>query len=79
MLQLEQTRRAPPDARFVSRIRHTAHAAEAQAGAIRDAMADPDFELKPVAGSDGMTLSYELRPGGNRPGPRRPGAVLTGS
>jgi excisionase family DNA binding protein len=68
-IALEQSRMAPPDARFVSRIRHIAQAADAQAGAIRDAMDDPDFELKPVADSDGMTLSYELRPGGNRPGP----------
>jgi hypothetical protein len=33
-------------------------------------MADPGFVWKPTPGSTGMTLSYELRPGGNRPGPR---------
>ncbi len=63
---------APPDARFTSRIRHIAQAANQQSAAIRGAMDLPDFVWTPVRGSDGMTLSYELRPGGNRPGP--PGA-----
>jgi len=68
-IALEQSRMAPPDARFTSRIRHIAQAANQQAAAIRDAMDLPDSVWTPVRGSDGMTLSYELRPGGNRPGP----------
>lgn len=68
-IALEQSRMAPPDARFTSRIRHIAQAANRQAAAIRDAVDLPDFGWAPVRGSEGMTLSYELRPGGNRPGP----------
>jgi excisionase family DNA binding protein len=67
---LDQSRMAPPDARFTSRIRHIAQAASWRAAAIRDAIGQPDFVWTPAAGSNGMTLSYELRPGGNRPGPK---------
>ncbi len=68
-IALGQSRMAPPDARFVSRIRHIALAAEHQAGAILDAAAEPGFPWTPIEGSEDMVLSYELRPGGNRPGP----------
>jgi excisionase family DNA binding protein len=67
---LEQSRMAPPDARFPGRIRHIAQAAAARAAAVRECMEDPAFAWSPVPGSKGMTLSYELRPGGNRPGPK---------
>jgi excisionase family DNA binding protein len=67
---LEQSRMAPPDARFPGRIRHIAEAAAARATVIRESMDDPAFTWTPVTGSKGMTLSYELRPGGNRPGPK---------
>ena len=67
---LEQSRMAPPDARFPSRIRHIAEAAAARAAAIQECTDDPAFTWSPVPGSTGMTLSYELRPGGNRPGPK---------
>jgi excisionase family DNA binding protein len=67
---LEQSRMAPPDTRFPGRIRHIAQAAAARAAAIRECMADPAFTWAPVPGSKGMTLSYELRPGGSRPGPK---------
>jgi len=87
---LDQSRMAPPDGRFTSRTRHIAQAASWRAAAIRDAMGEPDFAWSPAAGSNGMTLSYELRPGGNRPGPKedwdrvdrvvtRLGEVLEGS
>ena len=66
---LEQSRMAPPDARFPGRIRHIAQVAAARAAAIRECMEDPLFSWSPVPGSKGMTLSYELRPGGSRPGP----------
>lgn len=69
-IALEQSRMAPPDARFASRIRHIAQAAAGRAAAIRECMEDPGFVWKPIADSAGMTLSYELRPGGVRPGPK---------
>jgi excisionase family DNA binding protein len=69
-IALEQSRMAPPDARFGSRIRHIAEAASARATTIKDCIDEPGFEWKPIPGAAGMTLSYELRRGGNRPGPR---------
>ena len=68
-IALEHSRMAPPDARFPSRIRQIAHAASYHAVALRECMAEERFVWKPVPDSTGMTLSYELRPGGNRPGP----------
>lgn len=66
---LEASRMAPPDAWFAGRLRHIAEAAARKAGALE--LFDPDeamrWEHEPVAES--LTLSYELRPGGNRPGP----------
>jgi excisionase family DNA binding protein len=67
---LEQSRMAPPDPRFASRIRHIAEAAARRAATIRDCMDDPGFGWTPIPGSAEMTLSYELRPGGIRPGPK---------
>jgi hypothetical protein len=61
---------APPDPRFVNRIRHIAQAASRRAATISDCPDDPDFVWTPIPGSAGMTLSYELRPGGARPGPK---------
>jgi excisionase family DNA binding protein len=69
-IALEQSRMAPPDARFASRIRHIALAASRRAAAIRECMDEPGFVWKPIPDSAGMTLSYELRPGGARPGPK---------
>ncbi|MEO8968851.1 MAG: helix-turn-helix domain-containing protein [Solirubrobacteraceae bacterium] len=69
-IALEQSRMAPPDARFASRIRHIAQAAARRAAAIRECMEDPSFVWRPIPDSIGMTLSYELRPGGARPGPK---------
>ncbi len=69
-IALEQSRMAPPDARFTGRIRHIAEAASRRAAAIRECMQDPSFAWQPIPDSAGMTLSYELRPGGNRPGPK---------
>ncbi|MGH2842279.1 MAG: helix-turn-helix domain-containing protein [Solirubrobacteraceae bacterium] len=66
---LEASRMAPPDAWFVGRLRHIAEAAARKAAALElfDADEAMRWEHEPVAES--MTLSYELRPGGNRPGP----------
>jgi excisionase family DNA binding protein len=69
-IALEQSRMAPPDARFASRIRHIAQAASRRAAAIRECMDDPGFVWDPIPDSAGMTLSYELRPGGVRLGPK---------
>lgn len=69
-IALEQSRMAPPDARFASRIRHIAQAAASRAASIRECMEDPSFVWRPIPDSIGMTLSYELRPGGTRPGPK---------
>jgi excisionase family DNA binding protein len=67
---LELSRMAPPDARFARRIRQIAEAAELRAGALRDRLGDRDYTWTPIPGSSGIVLSYELRPGGNRPGPK---------
>lgn len=68
---LEASRMAPPDAWFVGRLQHIAEAAARKAGALE--LFDPDeamrWEHEPVVES--LTLSYELRPGGNRPGPAK--------
>ncbi|MHB8694989.1 MAG: helix-turn-helix domain-containing protein [Solirubrobacteraceae bacterium] len=69
-IALEQSRMAPPDARFASRIRHIALAASRRAAVIRECMDDPGFVWTPIPDSIGMTLSYELRSGGARPGPK---------
>lgn len=69
-IALEQSRMAPPDARFSSRIRHVAQAAAGRAAAIRERIDDPDYAWQPIPNSASMTLSYELSPSGNRPGPK---------
>lgn len=69
-IALEQSRMAPPDPRFAIRIRHIAEAASRRAATIRESMDGRDFVWTPIPGSAGMTLSYELRPGGARPGPK---------
>ncbi len=66
---VEQSRMAPPDAWFTGRLRHIADAAVRKAGAL--ALFDDDepvrWDDEPAA--DAPVLSYELRPGGTRPGP----------
>jgi excisionase family DNA binding protein len=69
-IALEQSRMAPPDARFASRIRHIAQAAQHRGAVLRECIEDPSFAWSPIPDSRGLTLSYELRPGGNRPGPK---------
>lgn len=69
-IALEQSRMAPPDARFANRIRHISEAAARRAAALRECMEDPSFVWKPAPGSTDMSLSNELRPGGTRPGPK---------
>ncbi len=69
-IALAQSRMAPPDARFAIRIRQIAQAAGGRAAAIRDCLEDSSFVWTPLPDSQALTLSYELRPGGNRPGPK---------
>lgn len=68
--ELLHSEMAPPDAAFPDRIRRIAEAAARRAGALAAYADDPEFSWKPIPGSQGMTLSYELRPEGNRPGPK---------
>jgi excisionase family DNA binding protein len=66
---LQVSRMAPPDAWFVGRLAHIAEAAARKADALGhfDDDAEMRWESEPPGGV--LTLSYELRPGGNRPGP----------
>lgn len=68
-MAVEQSRMAPPDARFASRIRHIAEASARFASSLRQRAEDPAFTWRAAPGLAGMSLSHELRPGGNRPGP----------
>jgi hypothetical protein len=65
---LDASEFAPPDEQFGRRLRDIADACEQEAAALR--MADAvGMGWDPAPGSSNMRLSYELRPGGNRPGP----------
>ncbi len=74
---LEQSRMAPPDARFPSRIRQIAMAAAWRAASIRERLSESEYVWAPVPNSAGMTLSYELRPGGIGPDLATAGSDLT--
>jgi excisionase family DNA binding protein len=69
-IALELSEMAPPDARFPSRIRQIAQAASRWSAVIRDSMNEPTFSWTPGPDRRGVPLSHELRPGGNRPGPK---------
>jgi excisionase family DNA binding protein len=68
---LRASEMAPPDAWFAFRIRQLADAAARKAAALALVDAETDVELGPQPAARGMALSYELRPGGNRPGPTK--------
>lgn len=61
---------APPDAGFADRVRAIAAAAESEAIVMHEAARTPRLRWTPGT-SKAVGLSYELRPGGNRPGPTR--------
>jgi hypothetical protein len=61
---------APPDPGFADRVRAIAIAAEGEAVVLHEAARNPRLRWQP-AHSNAVGLSYELRPGGNRPGPSR--------
>ena len=66
---VEQSRMAPPDAWFAGRLRHIADAAVRKAGALGLFADDEPVRWGDEPAADAPFLSYELRSGGNRPGP----------
>ena len=61
---------APPDDGFAERLRAISAAAAAEAAVLQEAATAPQLRWNPIAeGNVPKRLSYELRPGGNRPGP----------
>ena len=61
---------APPDDGFADRLRAIATAAEGEAVVLHEAAASPQLQWNPTPKDRGAkSLSYELRPDGNRPGP----------
>ena len=67
---IEESAFAPPDDGFADRLRSIAMAAKAEAAVLREAATTPQLRWNPIPdGNAPKRLSYELRPGGNRPGP----------
>jgi hypothetical protein len=62
---------APPDECFPARLRAIAEAAARKASALVNLEKDPGKWWQMQKGIPNLRLSYELRPGANRPGPRR--------
>jgi excisionase family DNA binding protein len=60
----------PPAPGFASRIRALAKACDEQAKSLAEAGWIKGFAWTPIPGARDMTISTELRPGANRPGPR---------
>jgi hypothetical protein len=59
---------APPDEGFADRLRAIAHAAIAEAAVMLEAAGVPELRWDPTPQRRETSLSYELRPDGNRPG-----------
>lgn len=59
----------PPAPGFAERIRAMAAACEQQARSLAEAGQIKGFAWTPIPGARDMTISAELRPGANRPGP----------
>lgn len=66
--RIEASAFAPPDPGFASRVRAIAEGAAVEAAALRRAAGVPALRWNPAPVTV-RRLSYELRPGGNRPGP----------
>jgi excisionase family DNA binding protein len=66
---LRQSEMAPPDAWFPGRLQLIAEAAARKAAALALFPADEVMRWDGEPDAVGLTLSHELRPGGNRPGP----------
>ena len=59
---------APPDEGFADRLRAIARAAVAEAAVMLEAAEVPELRWDPTPRRGGISLSYELRPDGHRPG-----------
>jgi excisionase family DNA binding protein len=59
----------PPDPGFANRVRDLAFACDHQGTYLSRAARILGFRWTPLPRRRGMTISYELRPGANRPGP----------
>ncbi len=67
---VEESAFAPPDDGFADRLRTISAAALAEAAVLREAATQPRLRWNPISDrSAAKRLSYELSPGGNRPGP----------
>jgi excisionase family DNA binding protein len=66
---LRSSAMAPPDVGFVARVRGIAEAAARKAAALANLDEEPGDWWQRQSGLPNGMLSYELRPGGNRPGP----------
>lgn len=67
---IEESAFAPPDDGFAERLRSISAAATAEAAVLADAATSSQLRWSPSPGGNATKrLSYELRPGGNRPGP----------
>jgi excisionase family DNA binding protein len=60
---------APPDPDFPQRLHALARAAESQSESLARAGATARMSWKPIQDGRDVTISHELRRGGNRPGP----------
>lgn len=65
---LDASRMAPPDAWFVGRLTQIAEAAARKADALTRFADDTEVRWENEPAGAPLVLSYELRPGGNRPG-----------
>jgi hypothetical protein len=67
---IEESAFAPPDSGFADRLRSIAAAAQAEAAILLEAATESRLAWQPSPkASATKRLTYELRPGGNRPGP----------
>ena len=67
---LSASENAPPDPGFQRRLRNIARACGRKHESLNNAASMPGLSWTPASSARGMVLSHELRPGGNRPGPR---------
>ena len=66
---LDRSRMAPPDAGFAARLELIANASARKAAALNDLDQEPGPWWQRQGALPGGALTYELRPGANRPGP----------
>jgi excisionase family DNA binding protein len=66
---VDRSRMAPPDAGFAARLELLAKAAARKAAALADLDEEPGAWWQRQGAIPDGAITYELRPGGNRPGP----------